>query len=139
MEIRYEWYATNNPILGIKNYMPICELEVRRKDKTWMRLVFKIDSGADTTLMRESDCRDLGYSFEDCQQLEFHTASEKTIKTYVRMLDMRIAGYMIKDVPVAFSTSPINIQLLGRAKIFETLDICFFHKNKNTIFASAGL
>jgi len=136
MKIAYEWYDSNDPILGIKRYIPICELEIRKKDKTRVRFVFKVDSGADTILMKESDCRDLGYSLANCQRLEFHTASDKTIKTRVRTLDMRIAGHVIKNIPVAFSISPIHMLLLGRAKIFETLDICFLHKHKNTIFAS---
>ena len=77
MEIEFEWYDTNNPVLGIKNYIPICELEIRKKDKTWVRFVFKIDSGADTILMKESDCLDLGYSLEGCQQLEFRLSSAR--------------------------------------------------------------
>jgi hypothetical protein len=44
------------------------------------------------------------------------------------MLDMRISGHVIKNIPVAISTCPINTLLLGRAKIFEMLDICFLHK-----------
>lgn len=136
MEIAFEWYDTNNPILGIKNYIPICELEIRKIDKTWVRFVFKIDSGADTILMKESDCRDLGYSLEHCQQLEFRTAIHKSIRVHVRLLDIRISGHVIKNIPVAFSTTPINTLLLGRAKTFEMLDICFLHKHKNTVFAS---
>ena len=127
---------TNVLILGIKTYIPICELEITKKDETWMRFIFKIDSGADTILMKESDCRDLGYSLEDCEQLEFDTASDKAVKTHVRMSDVRISGYVIKKIPIAFSASPIKTLLLGRAKLFETLDVCFLHKHKHTIFAS---
>lgn len=115
--------------------MPICEVEVRKKDGTWMGFIFKIDSGADTTLMNESDCNGLGYSLANCPRLEFNT-SGKVIRTRIRMLDMRISGYVIKNVPVAFSPDPIKTLLLGRAKIFHKLDVYFLHKHKNTIFTA---
>ena len=123
MEIAFEWYDTNNPILGIKNYIPICELEIRKKDKTWVRFVFKIDSGADTILMKESDYLDLGYSLEGCQQLESRTAN-KSIRAHVRMLDMRISGHVIKNILVAFSTCPINI--VRKSKNIRDLRHIFF-------------
>jgi predicted aspartyl protease len=136
MEIAFEWADTDTPILGIKTYRPICALEIRKKDGTWVSFIFKIDSGADTILMKESDCHDLGYSLDDCELVEFDTASDKAVRTRVRMLDMRISGYVIKNVPIAFTTSTIKMLLLGRAKIFETLDVCFLHKDRNTVFAS---
>lgn len=134
MKIAYEWYDTNDPILGIKNYIPICELEIRKKDKTWVRFVFTVDSGADTILMKESDCRDLGFSLENCQQLEFHRASDKTIKTRVRMLDMRIAGYMIKNIPIAFHSYSYTI--IRKSKNIWDIGYLFLYEQKNTIFAS---
>jgi gag-polyprotein putative aspartyl protease len=136
MKIAFEWFDTDINILGIKRYIPICELEIRKKDGTWVPFIFKIDSGADTILMKESDCRDLGYSLADCEQVEFDTASDKSVKTRVQMLDVRISGYAIEQIPIAFSVSPIKTLLLGRAKLFETLDICFLHEHKNTVFAS---
>jgi hypothetical protein len=145
MEISFEWAYTDTPILGIKTYYPISELSLRKRDGTWVSFVFKIDSGADTILMNESDCYDLGYSLDGSEQLDFNTASGKTVRTHVRMLDVKISGYdienvpvehVIENVPVAFTAIPLKMLLLGRAKIFETLDVCFLHSSKNTIFAS---
>jgi hypothetical protein len=136
MKIAFEWFDADATILGIKVYWPICELEIRKKDGTWVPFIFKIDSGADMILMKESDCRDLGYSLADCEQAQFDTASDKAVKTRVRMLDVRISGYVIDKIPIAFSASPIKTLLLGRAKLFETLDICFLHEHKSTVFAS---
>jgi predicted aspartyl protease len=135
MKIRFEWAEMDESILGIKTYWPLCEAEIRKKDGTWIRFIFKIDSGADAILMKESHCYALGYSLADCQQLEFDTASDKPVRTSIRMLDVKISGYVINDVPVAFSPGPIKTLLLGRAKIFNTLDICFLHKHKNTVLA----
>lgn len=91
---------------------------------------------AQTRFSWESDCRNLGYSLTDYEQVEFDTASDKSVKTRVQMLDVRISGYVIEQIPIAFSASPIKMLLLGRAKLFETLDICFLHEHKNTVLAS---
>ena len=135
MKIAFEWFDTDNLILGTRTYIPICEFEIRKKDGTWVPFIFKIDSGADTILMKESDCYDLGYSLADCQQLEFDTAGDRAVRNYVRTLDVKVSGYVIEDVPIAFTANPIKMLLLGRAKIFEIFDICFLHKHNNTIFA----
>lgn len=75
MNVRFEWADMDEPILGNKNYWPLCEVE------RWnMAIIFKIDSGADAILMKESDCYDLGYSLADCEQLEFDTASNKPVR-----------------------------------------------------------
>jgi hypothetical protein len=95
MEIAFEWLDTNEIILGIKVYWPICELEIRKKDGTWVPFIFKIDSGPDTILMKESDCLAFGYSLVDCEQVEFDTASDKSVNTRVQLLDVRISGHVI--------------------------------------------
>jgi len=40
--------------------------------------------------------------------------------------------YVIKRVPIGFSAKPIKTLLLGRAKVFDLLNVCFYCKSRQT-------
>lgn len=41
---------------------------------------------------------------------------------------------MLRSVPIAFSSKPLETLLLGRAKIFDSLNIYFHSKARRTVF-----
>jgi hypothetical protein len=136
MKIAFEWFDTGQFILENRLYIPICEVEIRRQDQKWVPFVFKVDTGADTILMNDTDRFDLGYSLDGSRELKFNTSSDRPIKANVLPIDVRFPGHIIEEIPIAFSTTPIKTLLLGRLKLFNVLDVCFLYKSRHTVFAS---
>ncbi len=75
-----------------------------------------------------------------------HIGNEQTLTRRHRLTRgwQREMHYKIQNIELKMAcvkanlgvVCPINTLLLGRAKIFEMLDIYFLHKHKNTVFAS---
>ncbi len=100
--------------------------------------VFKIDSGSDLTFMNKEDCYELGYMLSECKERTYTDTDthNQIARIYVKKFNIRIGDYDIKKVPIAFSSKPIQMYLLGRAKIFNSVDICFHSKSKNTLIVT---
>ena len=135
MRIAFRWHSFDDPLLGTQ-YLPICTIEIQKKDGKWKRQVLKIDSGADTILMQECDCKLLGYSFEECIPYSYEDINRNKVESRIRRFDIKIGDFMINAVPVSFATNPIADPVLGRSKIFEILDVFFDSANKYTLFAT---
>jgi hypothetical protein len=133
--IAFAWSKYDDKLLG-KQYRPECTVEIKTRDGKWKSRVLKVDSSADTILMDEKNCQDLGYTFTDCISNSYHDINKNYVTCYIRKFDIKVGDIIIKNVPISFSTTPIADLLLGRSKIFDTLYILFDSKNKQTIFAT---
>ena len=78
----------------------------------------------------------MGYTKGDCTEEYYNSANTKQSKAYTRLFKIKIGDCVINNVPILFSTDPITYPLLGRAKIFEVLDVIFDSRGKRTIFRS---
>jgi hypothetical protein len=135
MEIAFPWLRGHDITLG-HQYLPICTIEIKMRNGKWRSVVLKVDSAVDTILMDKNDCRLLGYTFNDCTPYSYHDINKKRVKCFIRRFSIKIGGFVIRKVPISFSTRSIDRSLLGRSKIFDKLDIFFDSKNKHTIFAT---
>jgi hypothetical protein len=120
------------------NYLPMGEIEIQSRSGDWLTFGFKLDSGADMTLMQEQDCYTLGYAVKDCVKRNYSNANSAGHIGYVRDFNIKIGDNIINGVPIAFSKKPIRVLLLGRKKIFDQLEMCFDGVNKRTILRDVG-
>ena len=118
---------------GIK-YLPLGEIDIQTRMGDWMTFGFKLDSGADMTLMEEQDCCTLGYTVNDCKEQQYSSVNNDGHTCYVRGFNIRIGDNIIEDVPIAFSKEPIQVLLLGRKRVLDCLEMCFYGVKKRTIF-----
>ena len=97
----------------------------------------KVDSGADMTLLNKYYCSLLGYSFDDdLTQHAYYNINGSIIKCGRRHFDIKIGGFLMRNVPISFSAEHIALPLLGRSSIFDTLHVFFDSRNKCTIFGT---
>jgi hypothetical protein len=112
-------------------------MAIRKRDDTWLEHVFKIDSGSDITFMNKQECYNLGYTLSDCETRYYTDTNNGTYRVYVRPFTVKIGGgsgdYEIKKVPIGFSSKRVPMNLLGREKIFDSLNICFDCESKQTV------
>jgi hypothetical protein len=115
-------------------FLPMCDVDIQKKNWEWMKFSLKVDTGADLTTMEACDRYSLGFGLDGCEEVNGTNITDKKFSTYVDNLKMRIGKQKLEDVPVAFSKKPIKTLLLGRTKILEYFEICFDNKGKQTIF-----
>jgi hypothetical protein len=84
-------------------YLSLCDIEIQNSYGVWQTFTFKVDSGADMTLMEEGDYYSLGYNFHDNDKIDFTDVQDKAFTTKIGKLNMKIDGHVIDNVPVAFS------------------------------------
>jgi hypothetical protein len=130
--VEFSWIPIEMVEIGTM-YMPFCEADIQSKNGQWITFSFKVDSGADMTLMEVDNCYSLGFDLDGCKQIDSTSSRDTKFPTFIRKLKMKIGDQILDDVPVAFSTKPIKTLLLGRFKIFEQFEICFDGVNKRTI------
>jgi gag-polyprotein putative aspartyl protease len=129
---KFSWLPIPDKRLGTV-YFPLCDVEIQNTYGEWETFTFKVDSGADMTLMEENNYYSLGYHFDDIKEIEFGSIHDRKFSTIIGNLNMKIGGHTINNVPVAFSKKPIKTLLLGRLKIFDNFEICFDNTKKQTI------
>ena len=134
MEIAFAWTPFKT-IFGT-SYLSFCNVGIQAKNRRWLERGLKIDSGADTIMLEKSDLEALGYNSKYCIRKSYTNANNERCSALFRMFRVRIGDHIIEEVPVMFSETPIANLLLGRAKIFESLDIFFDSKTKHTVFAT---
>jgi hypothetical protein len=108
-------------------------MSIQKKDNAWVDYVFKIDTGSDVTFMNTGDCIDLGYRLNDCKRRYYTNTNNEKYRLYLKNFNIKIGDYVIKRVPIGFSAKPIKTLLLGRAKVFDLLNVCFDCKSRQTI------
>jgi hypothetical protein len=129
--IGFPWVPIPHEKIGTI-YLPLCEIEIQNSYGEWITFVFKVDSGADMTLMEAHDYLSLGYSFDNDLEIDSTSIRDRKFSTIIGNLNMKIGNDVIKSVPVAFSKEPIQTLLLGRFKVFDHFEICFDHVKKRT-------
>lgn len=134
MELVFNW-AKRETDLGIE-YTPECTMAIQTKNKTWVERVFKIDTGSNVTFMEVDDCHKLGYTQRDCKPYDFTNANREVSRAYVKKFTVKIGDYPIKNVLIAFSAKPLETLILGRAGIFDSLNIYFHSRERRTVFFS---
>jgi hypothetical protein len=134
MQLAFAWYPAQTKF-G-QTYMSFCKIDIQKKNGKWLKRELKIDSGADMVLLEKHDINTLGYTLDDCEGVDVENITEKKSPASMRRFNIRIWDLIINDVPIAFSDKPVRSLLLGRAKIFESIDILFHRKTKHTILSS---
>ena len=134
MELAFAWYSSQTSFGQI--YTPYCRIEIQKRNENWLKRELKIDSGADMTLMERHDLAALGYNLSDCDEIDFKNINNEEFPTSMRRFNIRIGEFLINGVPIAFSDRPIKNAVLGRAKVFDSIDIFFDRRMKHTIFSS---
>ncbi|MGC1132168.1 MAG: hypothetical protein WA941_05065 [Nitrososphaeraceae archaeon] len=133
MEFRFRWAKSSGEV----EYIPVCTIAIQKRDKkTWLERVFKVDAGSDITFMNKEDCFNLGYNLSDCKISQYTNTNNETYRVYVRKFTMRISDYVIMNVPIGFSSNKLPMDLLGRARIFDLVSVCFDSLTKQTIFVT---
>jgi hypothetical protein len=54
-------------------------------------------------------------------------------RAYIKKLNVKIDSFVMRRVPIGFSAKPIKTLLLGRARIFDLLNVYLDCKSKETI------
>jgi len=80
------------------------------------------------------DLHALGYRKKDCIKESFNSANNQESAGFGHLFIIKIGEYVIDDVPILYSAKPIANLLLGRAKIFEKVNVVFDRQEKCTIF-----
>lgn len=135
MEERFRWIPQRK-IFETTIYLARCGIDIQAKNGKWTKWGLKVDSGADTTMLELDDLYTLGYREDDCVKEYYDSANTVQTLAYGRQFNIKIGDISINDVPILFSVKPIANPLLGRAKIFETVNIIFDNQAKRTIFRS---
>lgn len=133
LELAFPWAKYDVEGLDI-HYLPICRMSIQKTDGKWLEFGFKIDTGSDVTCLNKTDCIDLGYTITERDTEHFTDINNEKHRIYVKELNVRFNdNYVIKRVPIGFSAKRLDILLLGRAKIFDSLSFCFDCKSRQTV------
>lgn len=92
-----------------------------------------VDSGADLTLLKRSDCDNLGYDLTTGALRLIGGISKTLVKTYVHQIQMRL-GEIQFLCRVAFAEIDAVPRLLGRLDVFHRFRICFEEAKRETHF-----
>jgi Aspartyl protease len=136
MELAFAWYSAKTNY-G-QTYVSFCRIEIQKRNEQWLKRELKIDSGADMTLLEKHDLSTLGYTPDDREGVDVENITEKKSPASMRRFNIKIGDFIINDVPIAFSDKPVRNLLLGRAKIFESINILFHKRTRHTILSNIG-
>jgi hypothetical protein len=103
---------------------PLVFIHLQGQDGGWQLFDLYPDAGADITLLREHDCRLLGYELEAGKELFIGGICSGPIRTFVHELPLRL-GTGIFICPVAFAEKANVPRLLGRAGLFYHFKVCY--------------
>jgi hypothetical protein len=76
-------------------YMPLCEVDIQTKSGQWITFSFKVDSGADMTLMEVDNCYSLGFDLNGCKQIDSTSSRDTKFPTFIRKLKMKIGVWCL--------------------------------------------
>lgn len=109
---------------GTVIFRPWVHIRLKGTDGRWRSFDLYADSGADITLLREADCRALGYKLTGGRLLHISGVCSGLIRTFVHEIPLRL-GTEIFYCPVAFAEEADVPRLLGHAGIFPRFKVCY--------------
>lgn len=126
-------YKADRARTGELIYRPAAFVRLMAANSSWHLFRPYVDSGADLTLLKKSDCEDMGYDLTNGMLRLIGGVSKTLMRTYVHQIPMRI-GETEFLCRVAFAEINTVPRLLGRLDVFHQFRICFEEAKRETHF-----
>lgn len=126
-------YKADRTRTGKFIYRPAALVRVMAANSFWHLFRPYVDSGADLTLLKKSDCEDMGYDLTTGTLRLIGGISKTLLRTYVHQIPVRIGETQFL-CRVAFAEIDTVPRLLGRLDVFHQFRICFEETKRETHF-----
>ena len=117
-------YREERSRAGRPIFRPSVTVELQDADGRWHPFRLYADAGADITLLREADCRTLGYELEAGEEQFMGGIGPGLIRTFVHQVRVRL-GTVELCCRVSFATEISVPRLLGREGVFDHFRVCY--------------
>lgn len=126
-------YIAERTRSGLLRFRPFALVHLQGADGCWYPFPFYVDAGADVTLLREGDCRLLGYELEAGKLQFMGGVCTGLIRTFVHQISLRL-GTETLPCSVAFAEKVDVPRLLGREGVFDHFKVCYDDARRMTDF-----
>ncbi len=120
----YRWRRRKTRHFG-ETWVPFAQVEFAGPDRAFRAFAMQIDSGAVVSVLRRSAADLLGIDADAGRRVELGSVGGAKIAAYVHDLPIRVANWPEWDVPCAIADTEGVPNLLGRAGVFDLLQVDF--------------
>lgn len=134
----FSWRRRHSPHFG-DGWVPFAEVEIRSKPGNWFTFALQVDSGAVVSLLRRSSADALGLAWDGGRRIELSSVGGSKTVAYVHDLDVRLNDSLALRMPFAIASNEQVPNLLGRAGVFDQLQVDFDPTLTETRFTTPWL